>query len=69
MSKKIVLSADGATATVTDAVLLDVITTLVSPDSTVTGTYGLVQKIALFVGGMSVQAKRLKDSYNPFTSA
>lgn len=69
MSKKIVLSADGATATVTDAVLLDVVTTLISTDSAVTGTYGLVQKIALFVGGMSVQANRLKGSYNPLTSA
>lgn len=69
MSKKIVLSADGANATVTDAVLLDIITTLISTDSAVTGTYGLVQKVALFVGGMSVQANRLKSTYNPFTGA
>jgi len=50
-SKKIILSADGASATVTNATLTDIFTTAVSMDSAVTGVYGLLQKGAIGLGG------------------
>lgn len=65
MSKKITLSADEATATVADATIGDVFSTLFSTDSAVTGMYGLAQKAALVVGGMTVNSYRLRGSFNP----
>jgi hypothetical protein len=65
MSKKVVLSADEATATVSEAELTDIFTTVFSKNEAVLGTYGLVQRIGLFVGGMSVQNKRKNGSWNP----
>lgn len=65
MSKKITLSADEATATVADATIGDVFSTLFSTDSAVTGAYGLAQKAALVVGGMTVNSYRLRGSFNP----
>jgi len=64
-SKKIVLSADGATATVTAAVASDILTTAISSDSTLSGTYGFAQKALLVVAGMSIQSKRKLDTFNP----
>jgi len=64
-SKKLILSADGATASVADAELLDIVTTLVSSNEVLTGTYALIQRGALFVGGMAVQNKRRMGSWNP----
>jgi len=69
MSKKITLSADGASATVADATLSDIASTLVSTDSVVTGAYGLLQKGLLVVAGMGVQNYRLTGSMNPFKAA
>jgi hypothetical protein len=66
VSKKVTLSADGATATVADATLTDVFTTALSTTSAVTGLYGLGQKIGLFVGGMAFQNNRLGQGLNPF---
>lgn len=63
-SKKIVVAADG-TATASDAVYLDVITTAVSTDTALTGTLGLVQRGLFFVGGMAAQNKRKMGSWNP----
>lgn len=54
-----------ATAVVEEAKILDIITTALSTDSAVTGTYGLMQKAALFIGGMAVQSKRKLGSFNP----
>lgn len=54
------------TVAIEDAKIADIITTALSTDSAVTGTYGLLQKAALFVGGMSVQSKRKQDTFNPF---
>lgn len=69
MSKKIVLSADGASATVADAVVMDVLTTAISTSEAVTGTYGLIQK-ALFVGaGMAIQNNRLGRGWNPISAS
>jgi hypothetical protein len=65
VSKKIVLAADGASATVTDAEMLDIVTTLFSTNEAVTGSYGLIQRAGLFVGGMSVANKRAKGTWNP----
>lgn len=69
MSKKITLSADGASATVANATLSDIATTLVSTDSVVTGAYGLLQKGLLVVAGMGVQHYRLTGRMNPFKVA
>lgn len=69
MSHKIVVSpAVGntpASAVVTEAKVMDIVTTVFSADSAVTGTYGLLQKGALFLGGMSVQSKRKLGTFNP----
>lgn len=65
-SKKVTLSADGLTATVADAVAMDILTTAISTNESVTGVYALAQKAALFVGGMAFQNKRVGGSINPF---
>lgn len=69
MSHKIVVTpAVGntpAAAVVTEAKIMDTVTTLFSTDSAVTGTLGLAQKAALFAGGMIVQSKRKLGTYNP----
>jgi hypothetical protein len=65
-SKKVTLAADGLTATVADATVGDVFTTLFSTDSAVTGLYGLGQRALCVVGGMSFQSKRMGGSFNPF---
>lgn len=63
MSKKVIVGADGA-ATVSDASLADLVTTLFSTDSALTGTYGLLQKAALVYGGMTIQSVRLGNGWN-----
>jgi hypothetical protein len=63
-SKKITVSEAGQ-ATVTDAVVGDILTTALSTDSALTGTYGLFQKGLLVVLGMSIQSKRLTGNFNP----
>ena len=65
MSKKIVLAANKATATVADATIGDIFTSVISTDTAVTGTYGLVQRGLLLVAGMSIQSKRKLGTYNP----
>lgn len=69
MSKKIVLSADGATATVADAVVMDVLTTAISTSEAVTGTYGLIQKALLVGAGMAIQNNRLGRGWNPISAS
>lgn len=66
MSKKVTLSADGATATVTEATLTDVFTTAISQNEAVMGLYGLAQKAGLVVTGMAVQNYRVGRGINPF---
>lgn len=68
MSKKVTIvpGANGAsTAVVEEAQIIDILTTAISTDSAVTGTYGLLQKAALFMGGMAVQSKRKLNTFNP----
>lgn len=69
MSKKITLSADGATATVANATISDILTTAVSGDSCVTGTYSYVQKALMVFGGMALQNNRLGRGWNPISAA
>ena len=65
MSKKIVLAADGATASVANATVADIFASVISTDTAVTGTYGLVQRGLLVVAGMSIQSKRKLGTFNP----
>lgn len=64
MSKKVIINAEGR-ASVEDAKIVDILTTAVSADSAVTGTYGLVQKALFLVGGMALQSKRKNGTWNP----
>jgi hypothetical protein len=65
-SKKIVLSADETTATVADATMGDIVSTLFASGEAVTGAYGYIQSATLFVAGMAVQNNRLGRGLNPF---
>lgn len=66
MSKKITLNAEGTEATVADAKIGDIFTTIVSTDSAVTGMYGLAQRAGLVVAGMAAQSYRVSGNINPF---
>lgn len=63
MSKKVTVNGD--TAAVTEAKLMDVVTTLISADQALTGTYGFLQKGLLVGGGMVLQEYRRSGSLNP----
>lgn len=67
-SQLVTVSASGTTVTATTkaASVADVLTSVISTDSAITGTMGLAQRIGLFVGGMSVQSKLKTGSWNPF---
>lgn len=67
VSKKVTLAVDGLTATVVDATLTDVVTTIISTNESITGIYGFVQKLGLVGIGMVVQNKRLGGGFNPFS--
>lgn len=69
MSKLITLSADGTTATVADAKVADIVTTAISTNTAVTGTYGLIQKGLMVVGGMALQNNRLGRGWNPLSTS
>lgn len=68
MSKKVTLSADGATATVAEATVGDIFLTVLSTDSALTGAYGLTQRAGLFVAGMATQNVRMGRGINPFSA-
>jgi hypothetical protein len=68
MSKKVTLDAAGTAATVVDATIGDVFTTILSTDSAITGMYGLAQKAVLVAAGMAGQNYRLGRGIN-FVSA
>jgi hypothetical protein len=67
-SKKMTLSADGTTATVADAVVGDVFTTLFASGEAVTGAYKYIQEGGLFLTGMAFQNYRVGFGLNPFAS-
>lgn len=66
MSKKVVLSADEATAVVSVATAGDIISTLITTDEAVLGNYGLIQRAGLVVAGMAFQSYRTGNGINPF---
>jgi len=68
-SKKFVLSADGLTATVADAVISDILTTAISTTEALTGPYGLMQKALFTAGGMAIQNNRLGRGWNPISAS
>lgn len=61
---KVVIGTNG-TPTATEATIGDIVTTAFSSDSAVTGTYGLIQRGAFLVAGMSLQNYRKTGSLNP----
>lgn len=66
-SQKVTVAEDARgdiTVTAKPAELIDVLTTAVSTDSALTGAYGLGQKAALVVAGMSIQSKLKTNSFN-----
>lgn len=65
-SKVVTLSADENTATVADADIGDIFTTVVDSNKAVTGMYGFVQKLGLVGLGMGINSYRLAGSFNPF---
>lgn len=65
MSKVITVPATGA-PTAEDAKLSDMFSTLLSTDKALTGTYGLLQKAALFGAGMVAQNYRNGNGINIF---
>lgn len=69
VSKKLTLAADGLTATVADATIGDIFTSVIDTNVSLTGMYGLTQKVGLVVAGMSVQNWRLTGGLNPFKTA
>jgi len=67
VSQKVTVVEDGkgaVTVTAKPAELIDVVTTVVSTDSALTGVYGFGQKAALVVAGMSIQSKLKTNSFN-----
>jgi len=69
VSKKLTLAADGLTATVADATIGDIFTSVIDTNVSITGMYGLTQKVGLVISGMAVQNWRLGAGLNPFKSA
>lgn len=68
MSKLLTLNAAGDAATVTDAKIGDIFTTVLSTTQAVTGMYGLVQKIGLGVIGATIQTQRLRGDMKFWTA-
>lgn len=67
-SKKVTVAEGGATATVVDAKIGDIFSTLLSTDDALTGSYGLLQKAGLVAAGMTVNSYRLRGSFNPIVA-
>jgi hypothetical protein len=65
-SKTLTLNSAGDAATVADATIADIFTTVIDPNKTVTGLYGLAQHAGVFVVGMGFQNQRLGRGWNPF---
>lgn len=65
-SKLLTLNAAGDAATITDATVTDIFTSLIDGDKAVTGLYGYAQSGMLVLGGMVAQSYRKGDGLNPF---
>lgn len=68
MSKKVTLSADGTTATVVDATMTDVVGTLITSDSAVTGMYKYAQLALVGFAGMAFANKKHTGEFMNFGS-
>lgn len=66
---KLLTHVEGGTPTVADAKLTDIVTTVFSSNQALTGAYGLLQRAAVFVGGMTLQNYRLTGKLNPFAKS
>lgn len=64
MSKKVTIKADNTTS-VQEAEIMDIVSTAMSTDQMLTGTYNLLQKLAFVGVGMVVQSKRKLNTFNP----
>lgn len=51
-------------ATAAPAEMLDIVSTLFSTNSAVTGMYGLLQRGGLLIGGMALQSKLKSNTFN-----
>lgn len=67
-SKKVTVNEGGTAATVVDAKIGDIFSTLLSTDDALTGSYGLLQKAGLVAAGMTVNSYRLRGSFNPIVA-
>lgn len=68
MSKVLTLNSEGTAATVAEAKVGDIFTTIVDTDKALTGAYGLIQKAGLVGAGMMVNSYRLRGSFNPIVA-
>lgn len=66
VSKKVVLSADGASATVSDATVTDMVTGLLSSGEALTGMYKYGQLLLVGVGGAMFANRRHSGSLTNF---
>lgn len=67
MSKVVTVGGTEAepTATFEEAKIGDIFSTALSTDKALTGTYGLLQRVGLMLGGMAIEAKMRSDTFKP----
>jgi len=56
-----------ATVTTANATLTDVLSSIFSTTTALTGSYGLLQKVALFGVGMLAESKWKRNTWNPLS--
>lgn len=66
VSKLVTLNAAGTEATVADATVTDIFTSLLTTNSAVTGMYGLAQKVAVGLAGAMFVNNRHSGSFTNF---
>lgn len=66
VSKLLTLSADGATATVANATMSDILTSLIDPNKALTGMYKFAQTALVGLGTAAVVNKRHSGEYFNF---
>lgn len=69
MSKKMTLSADGLTATVAEATMTDILTTVIDSNVSLTGAYKFMQTAGLVVVGMGISNRKHSGSFTNFGAA
>lgn len=66
MAKILKLNAAGTDATIAEATIGDIVTSIFSSDSGVTGMYGVLQKASLAAGGVIAANKNHSGSFFNF---